>query len=423
MNYTKYQNGAYNIHLINTDRFKTISIRINFKRKINKEEVTKRNLLTRVLLESNEYYKTSRLIEIETEKLYGLMLRSSSTISGNYSIMSFESSFLNEQYTDNKMIEKSLDFILGFIFNPDIEEKHFNEKSFDLCKESLRQEIECLKENPDRYGMHKMLETIDESAPYAINADGSLENLDKITKENLYKYYQEIIKSDLIDIFIIGDFNESKVKNIINDKFKINTLKKPSQTHYVTHKKINRRIKTKKEIQDLEQSKLYVGCKLENLTPFEQKYVMNIYSFILGGSPNSRLFMNLREKNSLCYSVNSTYQPVFNLLIIKAGIDAENYKKSVNLIKQEMKNIEKGEFTEDEIKAGIITYKNTFKEVEDSAFSILNAYTSCEYLNYDQIEKRVKEIEKVDKQAIIKVAKKIHIDTVFLLEGEANEEN
>ena len=60
MNYTKYQNGAYNIHLIKTDRFKTISIRINFKRKIVKEDITKRNLLTKVLLESNEHYKTSR---------------------------------------------------------------------------------------------------------------------------------------------------------------------------------------------------------------------------------------------------------------------------------------------------------------------------------------------------------------------------
>jgi len=423
VNYKKIQNGAYNIHLIKTDRFKTINIRINFKRKTNKKEITKRNLLTRVLLESNEFYKTSRMIEIETENLYGLMIRSSSTISGNYSVMSFESSFLNEEYTEENLTEKSLEFVLNFIFNPDIEEKMFTEKNFNICKEQLKKEIECLKENPSRYGMHKMLEAMDEKAPYAISADGSLEELEKITRENLFEYYKEIIKSDLIDIFVIGDLNEQKIKKLINNKFKINTLKKPSQSHYITHKKINLKSKTKKERLRLEQSKLYIGCKLSKLTPFEQKYVMNIYSFILGGSPNSRLFMNLREKNSLCYSVNSTYQPVFNLLIIQAGIDAKNFKKSEELIKQEMKKIKKGEFETDEIEAGIITYKNTFKEVEDSAFSILNAYTSCEYLNYDPIETRIKEIEKVDKKAIMEVAKKIHIDTVFLLEGETNEEN
>ena len=214
MNYKKIQNGAYNIHFIKTDKFKTINMRINFKRKIKENEVTKRNLLTRVLLESNETYKTSRLIEIETEKLYGLMLRSSATISGNYSVMSFESSFLNEEYTDDKMIEKSLDFILGFILNPDIENKKFNEKNFNLCVSALKTEIESLKENTGRYGMHKMLEAMDPKAPYAISADGSIEELEQITRENLYEYYKEIIKGDLIDIFIIGDFDEKKVKSI-----------------------------------------------------------------------------------------------------------------------------------------------------------------------------------------------------------------
>ena len=423
MKYTKFKNGAYNIHLINTDKFKTISIRVNFKRKVNKEEVTMRNLLTRVLLESNEFYKTSRLIEIETENLSGLMLRNSSTISGNYSVMCFESSFLNEEYTEKNMTSKSLDFIFKFIFNPDIENKKFNKKNFDLCKESLKQDILSIKENPNRYGLLKMLQTMDKDAPYSICVDGNLEDLEKITEESLYEYYKQVIKSDLIDIFVIGDINEKWIKQIINDKFQINTLKKPSQSHYIIHKKINKKIKTKTEKKELEQSKLYIGCKLDNLTPFEQKYVMNIYSFILGGSPNSKLFANLREKNSLCYAVGCTYQPVTNLLIIKAGIDAINAKKSVNLIKQEMKNMEKGLITDEEINAGIITYKNTFKEIEDNPFSIISAYTSCEYLDYDPIETRTKEIEKVDKETIMKVARKINIDTIFLLEGEQDEED
>ncbi|MBP3921083.1 MAG: insulinase family protein [Bacilli bacterium] len=421
MKYTKYKNGAYNIHLINTDRFKTVSIRINFKRKTSKEEVTKRNLLTRVLLESNEFYSTSRLIEIETEKLYGLMLRSSSTISGNYSVMSFESSFLNNNYTNDDMLSNALDFILSFIFNPDIVDKKFNEKNFNICYESLKQEILSLKENPNRYGMLKMLEFMDNNAPYSICADGNIEDLEKITSENLYEYYKEIIKSDLIDIFVIGDFNIEFVKGIINDKFKINTLKKPTTSHYIKHNKINRKPKSSSEKRILEQSKLYIGCKLDDLTPFEQKYVMNIYSFILGGSPNSKLFMELREKNSLCYNVSSIYNPVFNLLIIKAGIDAEAFKQSVTLIKQELKNMEKGLFEEEDIKAGIITYKNTFKEVLDSPFSILNTYTSCEYLDYDPIDKRIIEIDKVDRKAIMDVCKKIHIDTIFLLEGNIND--
>lgn len=398
-------------------------MRINFKRKVLKNEITKRNLLTRVLLESNEFYKTSRLIEIETEKLYGLLLRSSSSISGNYSIMCFESSFLNEEYTEDGAFDKSLEFILSFIFNPNIVDNGFSSDVFNYCKDSLKDEILSVKENPGRYGMIRMLEEMDSNEPYSFCSDGYVDDLESITREDLYEYYKEIVKGDLIDIFVIGDFNNSKIKDVINNRFRINTLKRPTDTHYVVHKKINKKSKTKVESMDLEQSKLYVGCKISDLTSFEQKYVMNIYSFILGGSPNSRLFMNLREKNSLCYSVSSSYQPVFNLLVVRAGIDACNFKKSVLLIKEEMKNIEQGNFDESEIEAGIITYKNTFKEVEDSAFSILNSYMSCEYLSYDPIDKRVVEIEKVTKDDIIKVAKKIHVDTVFLLEGDNYEED
>lgn len=423
MKYTKFQNGAYNIHLINTDKFKTISLRINFKRKVSKSEITMRNLLTRVLLESSEFYKTSRLIEIETEKLFGLMLRSSATISGNYSVMSFESSFLNEEYTLAGSFDRSLDFILSFIFNPNIVDGGFDVDSFNLCRESLRTDILCAKENPSRYGMHRMLALMDPDAPYSINTDGYIEDLDEITEKSLYDYYKEVVKSDLIDIFIIGSFDEFKIKNVINSKFKINTLKKPSLSHYVVHNKVGKRVRTYNEVMSLEQSKLFIGCKLDNLTPFEQKYVMNIYSFILGGSPNSLLFMSLREKNSLCYNVNSVYQPVFNLLSIRAGIDACNFKKSVSLIKDSMKDILDGNFDDSFIDAGIITYKNTFKEVMDSSFSILNAYTSCEYLGYDSIDKRVKEISKVTRDDVIRVAKKVHMDTVFLLEGDDYEEN
>ena len=88
---------------------------------------------------------------------------------------------------------------------------------------------------------------MDKNEPYAINPDGTIEDLEKITRENLYEYYKEILTSDLIDIFVIGDFDEKKVKQIINEKFKINTLKKQTASHYVKQKKINKKIKTKTE--------------------------------------------------------------------------------------------------------------------------------------------------------------------------------
>ena len=100
--------------------------------------------------------------------------------------------------------------------------------------------------------MLRMLQTMDENAPYAICADGNLDDLEQITEENLYEYYNQIIKSDLIDIFIIGNLEEENIKKIINEKFKINTLKKPSEKHYIKHNKINKKAKIKKETKELD---------------------------------------------------------------------------------------------------------------------------------------------------------------------------
>ena len=105
MKYKKIDVGPYNIHLINTNKFKTVTIKINFKRKVKKSEITKRSLLSRILLESSMNYKSSRLLEIKIEELYNLSLNSSSYISGNYSVLSLSSIFLNDKYTEKNQVK------------------------------------------------------------------------------------------------------------------------------------------------------------------------------------------------------------------------------------------------------------------------------------------------------------------------------
>ena len=144
-----------------------------------------------------------------------------------------------------------------------------------------------------------------------------------------------------------------------------------------------------------------------------------MYNFILGGSPDSRLFSIVREENSLCYSISSSFSGVTNTMLISSGINASDFKKSVTLIKKILKDISSGNIKDEELEKGKITYLSTFKELEDSIYSMMSLYVSKEYLDLDLLEERKKEIEKVTKEDIIKFSKKIHMDTIYLLEGEA----
>ena len=150
---------------------------------------------------------------------------------------------------------------------------------------------------------------------------------------------------------------------------------------------------------------------------------MPIYTYILGGGPDSRLFKNVREKNSLCYSISSTYKLISNIMVISSGINASDYKKAFKLIKEQVEKMNNGEFDIKDINNAKITYLSAYEESDDSIYSILNSYVSREYLGLDLNNIRKKKIKKVTKKDILNVIPKIHPEIVYLLKGgKENEE-
>ncbi len=419
MNYKKYSTLAYNLHIIKTDKFKTTMVRINFKNKIKREDITYRNLLTKVLFQSNSKYKTRRELEILTEDLYNLSLSSKNSISGNYIVTSFDSIFLNEAYTEAGYNLKSLEFILDMIFKPNLENNMF--KYFDLSKRLVKEELDTFKDDNSKYSKQRMFEIMEPDSPLSYNTIGYLEDLDKITNKDLYDYYKNMLKSNIIDIFVIGNIDPDFIINTFKNNLNINTFKKPSKEHFYYHKKI-KKAKTVKEKASIKQSNLRIGIKLSNLTDFEVKYVANVYSFILGGGTDSKLFRTVREENSLCYYINSSYLPVFSSMVISAGINKTDFKKCLALIKKEINSMSKGDFNESDIDAAKATYISSLKEIEDQQLSLIRIFESHEYLNFDLLPDRTL-INNVTKEDIIKFSKKIKIDTIYLLEGGTNEED
>ena len=335
---------------------------------------------------------------------------------GNYIVTSFNCNFLNEKYTEENMNKTSIEFLLSLIFDPNVEDNKF--KDFDLAKRLVTDEIDSLKDNTKRYSLQRMFEILGKDTPLEYNSVGYKEDLDP---DNLYEYYKKMLKSDLIDIFVIGDVNEEEIVEIFNKNFNVNTIKRPGISHFVTQN-ITKLSKVKETL-PIEQTNLNIGFKIKNLTDFEKQYVLYIYSFILGGSPNSKLFRTVREKNSLCYSINATFKAIYNILYITVGTNKDDVKKCLSLIKKEFNKMGKGNFTDNDIESAKITYINSLKDIEDYQASILRMYESHIYFNYDLLDERIKNISKVTKEDIINLHKKINMDTIFVLEGENNEEN
>ncbi len=427
MKYKKISTYSYNLHIIKTDKFKTITVKVNFKRKLVKDEITSRNMIINMLCDSTLEYPTKRLMSIATENLYDLYYGGMNYISGKYNVMGFDVTFLNEEYTEKGMLDKSIKFLADLVFKPNIEKKsggiRFKEENFNLAYNLLKDNIISSRENPDSYSKIRCLENMEPNSYISYRSAGYLEDLESLDSKKLYKYYNSILNSDIMDIFVIGNVNERHIKKIIEDNFSnIKTLKKPSESHFIRPKKTRIIPKTVKEKQKINQSKLVLGYKIDKMTDFELRYVLNVYSYILGGGPDSKLFKTVREKNSLCYYISSVGQPLNSILTINAGINKDDFKKALALIKREIYNMKKGKFSNEDIIKAKITYVNSLKELEDNPQSLLSLYAGIEYLNSDDLDTRFMKINKVTAKDVVKLASKIHLDTIYLLEGETNEE-
>lgn len=421
--YKKTDMTSFNLHTIKTDRFKTITFRICLRSKIEKDEITLRNILTSFLTYATENYPTKRDITLKAQDLYAVNVYTKSYRSGKFNMINFCMSMLNEKYTEKGMLEESIKFLSEVVFHPNFKDDDAFNEAFNFLFESVKNSMKEIKENPTTYSVIRMLEEMDSDMPYGYREYGYDDDLNRLNKDNLIAYYDKLIKTSLVDIYVIGNIDSNEIQDLFRKYFAFSTYKRKKESQLIEHMKMPTKIKVVKELIEGNQSKLSIGCKIDHLTEFERNYVLTIYNMILGGNSESKFFQIIREKNSLAYYVYSSLNKLDSLMIIKAGISRDNYDKTIKLIKKIMKDMTLGNFTEEHIEIVKENYLSLLKEIEDNETAIIETYLAKDLLNLGSIEERKREISKVTKEDVIKVAKKIKIDTIFLLEGVCGSED
>ena len=422
MEYIKYELGAYNLNVIKTNNFKTVRVEVKFRNVVKKEEITLRNLLKMVLIESTKKFDTERKFVIESEELYDLKLSSTSSRVGNFTTLSFNLTFLNEEYTEKGLHNKSLDFLMEVLFNPNVSNNKFDSLSFNNCVNKLEKSIMGRKDNKTKYSIFALLQHMGDYA-YSYDQYGYLSDLKNIDEAKLYEYYKKVLINDLVDVYVIGNVDSNEIREYFINNFKINSFKKEKTNALIDEVLPRKRVKVFKEEDAVNQTKIAIGLRFNDVSEYERKYVLYVYNEILGGSGNSLLFDTVREKNSLAYYINSIAQGYDNLLIIYTGIDKDRVDLGLKLIKKTIKDIEKGKFTLDMFNNAVNMITSSLKLSLETQPSVINNYYAMNILNSDDINTRISKFEKVTKEDVINFSKKIKMDTIFLLEGDHNEED
>ncbi len=407
------------VHIIRTDKFKTNLIDIYFKRPLCEEEVTKNALISMVLPRGTKTLHTSKEISKILEELYGSFIGSDVAKKGERNIIQFRMRFPNQQYIkDRDIIKKGFEIFNEFIHKPYLVDGCFKDEYVQQEKENLKEKIEGRKNDKIKYAHERCIEEMCENEKFALHEYGRIEDINMLTKENLYDHYQNIISSSPIDICIVGDVSKEEIKDLITDCFEF----RQKEIVEIEKEKINyfpEKVKVINESMDITQGKLVLGYRTNISFESDLYYSLLVYSNILGGGPNSKLFQVVRERESLCYYIFSRIQRFKSLLLIGSGIEFEYYDKVVRLIKEQIQEMNEGKFTNEDISNAKSSLINSIRSLTDSPGALADlCYTQTIGSQNIDIEEMIQKITKVSKDEIIKSGENIKLDTVYFLKNE-----
>ncbi len=408
-------------HKINTNKFKTNLFAVFLTTPLKKETVTMNALMPLVLKRGTNRLNSQELISEKLEEMYGAGFDCGIEKSGNNQVIKFYVESLNDEYIPEKkdMIEESFNILFDIIFNPFTKENKFNKEYVEGEKNKLKKIIESKIDNKAGYALDRCIEEMYKNKPYGLYKYGYIEDLENINEENLFNYYNELVKKCKIDIFISGKVDKETIDKVKNNELikKLNERQPDYIKNGDNEKKENLEIKVVEESMDVMQGKLVLGLDILNINE-EEKYAVSIYNIILGGSANSKLFQNVREKASLAYTAGSSYLRQKNNILIRCGIEIQNYQKTVEIIKQQLKDMEEEKFNEDDINNAKNIIISTVDGIEDSQDSEISYYFSQELTsNFVSIKDYIKNINKVTKENVVTIAKKIKINTIYFLKN------
>ena len=414
-------------HLIKTDIFKTNLISIILTTPLKKKNVTKNALIPFLLKRGSKNFPTDEQISLRLEELYGTSLNCGIDKVGDNQIIKFVAESIDNNYTlkGEDIIKDVIDLLVDVTFNPYMENGKFKDTAIETEKAHLKELIEAKINNKDFYAYNKCLENMYEFNGYGLYRFGYVEDLEKITLEDISEYYFELIKSAKIDIFISGNFDEKNIEKILRENKILQSLGERNPDYIVTNPstEIVKKVDNPKEVQekmDINQGKLTIGYNILDKQS-NSRNIGIVFNSIFGDGASSMLFQNVREKAGLAYTVRSGFVKPKNIIMVSSGIEIQNYEKALEIINEQIKNIRDGKFTDKDINNAKTYIISGIKNIEAEQDTEIVFYMGQELSgNYFSIEEYIKNINSVTKEQIVEFAKSLQINTIYFLTSLEN---
>lgn len=405
-----------NLTLIPEEKFKTNLVSIYIQRLLNRDEVTMNALLPSIIKSGSEKYPSAREMSKHQDDLYGVSIGADSSKRGETQVITFKIISTDEKYLDEKIFKPVVEFLDEVVNHPLVIDGGFKEEYVKIEKENLKNRIESIINDKGRYAIERAREEMFKDEKYGISDLGYLEDIDKITAKGLYEHYMEIMRTSPIDIVVEGNFDEEEIVKIISNGFNFHRENIVEMPRADFQKNVDE-VKIIKEDMDITQGKLVMGfrCNIDYKDEYKY-YSLFVGSNVLGGGPHSKLFVNVREKESLCYYIYSSLEKYKTSMFIASGIEDVNYDKTIKLIKEQLECLKEGQISKEELLNSKSSLVSSLKTIKDSIGGASDFYFSQTMGQTNStVEKIIEIIEKVTVKDIVDAFKNIQLDTIYFL--------
>ncbi len=405
---------------ISDDKFKTNYISIRFVTGLNEDYVSKNALVISLLSCANSKFPTQSAFSRRLSMLYGAALSGDVSKLGDNQIMTLNCRFISDKYTINgeELAKDMTALLLDCIFNPALENGIFDSALFAQRKQNLLDDIEAEINDKQSFAVICANKTIFAGEPYVLVPSGSKELVEKCDAENVYGAYMHMLKTCHIEISCVGDCADIVKPAFAKAFSKID--REPCSVDYYSYSTIKAQTADICDKMDVNQSKLYMAFKSDS----KDRYALAFMNVIFGGTPFSKLFMNVREKMSLCYYCSSSYNDAKNAICVASGVDNANIDKARNEIGNQLDDIKNGNFTDDDMHNSYLTIVNSLGTVDDYAGSLSQTYFKRILRNdLTDFEDECERYRNVTRERICEAAKSLVLDTVYVMEANDGHNN
>jgi predicted Zn-dependent peptidase len=406
------------LHVLPTEKYKTIRIYIRFTTTLKRELITKRAILTSLLETNSLHYPDQAQLSAKLADLYGASFGASVGKKGQLHWVNVGMNIVNDKYLGTtNLLKDAVDFLKEVLFYPNVSDGAFDAETFTREQANLKSYLESIAEDKKSYASLALQETYFEDDNQKIPSFGSVADLLKENAASVGKYHFEMLEQDQVDIFVIGDVAETTVASLCKT---LPFEDRPTPDLPVFYdQEMSNVIKERQEQETVVQSKLNLGYSTGIYFDDEARFALMVFNGLFGGFPHSKLFMNVREKESLAYYANSSYDSFRGFLTVQSGIEGKNRNKVLRLISEQLEALRKGEIEDLAFEQTKAMLKNQYALGLDSP----QAAIETTYLNQllpetvKTDEEWLAAIENVTKEDVVAVAKAVELQAMFYLEG------